>query len=125
MWRVFIKDRTKPVHTKENDPTIIRHLHDISALNDILYNENFIELLNISYSSDKNRGGIKNNYSLLEFAKLVFYKLKSDKIYKKEYSDFVASMCFAKDIEIISFEDAIGSFKNIIDYIETHQKEAF
>lgn len=37
MWRVFIKDRTKPLHSKENDPTIVRHLHDIAALKDMLY----------------------------------------------------------------------------------------
>ena len=37
MWRVFIKYRTKPLHSKENDPTIVRHLHDIAALKDMLY----------------------------------------------------------------------------------------
>ena len=45
MWRVFIKDRTKPLHSKENDPTIVRHLHDISALEEMLYTKEFVALL--------------------------------------------------------------------------------
>ena len=45
MWRVFIKDRTKPLHSKENDPTIVRHLHDIAALEEMLYTKEFVDLL--------------------------------------------------------------------------------
>ncbi|MFA7658525.1 MAG: nucleotidyl transferase AbiEii/AbiGii toxin family protein [Candidatus Gastranaerophilaceae bacterium] len=56
MWRVFIKDRSKDLHTKENDPTIVRHLHDISALEDEIFNAEFINLLNTSFVNDKGRG---------------------------------------------------------------------
>jgi hypothetical protein len=45
MWRVYIKDRTKPLYSKENDQTIVRHLHDIAALEDLLYTKEFVELL--------------------------------------------------------------------------------
>ena len=112
MWRVYIKDRTKPLHTRENDPTIVRHLHDIAAMEDLIYTKEFVELLEKSYESDKGRGGFDNNYTLPEFIKITLDKLANDKVYKKEYSDFVASMCYGVKDEIITFEKAIKIFKS-------------
>ena len=117
MWRVYIKDRTKPLHSKENDPTIVRHLHDISALNDLLYTKEFAELLQKSFESDKGRGGIDNNYTLPEFIKITIDKLTNDKVYQKEYSDFVTSMSYAKDSEVITFENALKVYKNIHNFL--------
>jgi len=113
MWRVYIKDRTKPIHSKENDPTIVRHLHDIAALDDLLYTKEFVELLQKSFDADKGRGGFDNNYTLPEFIKITLDKLTEDKIYKKEYSDFVGSMSYAKDSEVITFEKALIAIKRI------------
>lgn len=113
MWRVYIKDRTKPLHSKENDPTIIRHLHDIAALEDILYTKEFVELLQKSFDADKGRGGFDNNYTLPEFIKITLDKLTEDKVYQKEYTDFVSSMSYAKDSDVITFEKALKCFKNI------------
>ena len=117
MWRVYIKDRTKPLHSKENDPTIVRHLHDIAALEGSLYTKDFIELLQKSYETDKGRGGFDNNYTLPEFIKITLDKLTEDKIYKKEYSDFVDSMSYAKDSEFITFEKAIKCCNKIYNFI--------
>ena len=113
MWRVYIKDRTKPLHSKENDPTIVRHLHDIASLEDLLYTKEFVELLQKSYEADKCRGGFVNNYTLPEFIKITIDKLTEDKVYKKEYSDFVSSMSYAKDSEVITFEKALLKLENI------------
>ena len=117
MWRVYIKDRTKPLHTKENDPTIVRHLHDIAALEDLLYTKEFVELLQKSFDTDKGRGGFDNNYTLAEFVKITLDKLTEDKIYKKEYSDFVSSMSYAKDSEVITFEKAMASLNKLSKFI--------
>ena len=117
MWRVYIKDRTKPLHTKENDPTIVRHLHDIAALEDLLYIKEFVELLQKSFDTDKGRAGFDNNYILPEFIKITFDKLTEDKVYQKEYSDFVCSMSYAKDSEVITFEKALVGFKNLYQFI--------
>lgn len=119
MWRVYIKDRTKPLHTKENDPTIIRHLHDIVALENLLYTKEFVELLQKSFDSDKGRGGFENNYTLSEFIKITLDKLTEDAIYKKEYSDFVSSMSYAKNSEVITFEKAMEIFGNVNYYLQT------
>ena len=117
MWRVYIKDRGKPLHSKENDPTIIRHLHDIVALEDILYTKEFVELLKKSYETDRSRGGFDNKYTLPEFMKITLDKLSGDKVYQKEYTDFVSSMSYAKDSEVISFEEAMDKFKNAYSFI--------
>ncbi len=119
MWRVFIKDRTKPLHSKENDPTIVRHLHDIVALEDVLYlyTKDFVNLLQKSFEADKGRGGLDNNYTLLEFMRITLDKLSEDKVYKKEYTDFVSSMSYAKDSEIITFEKAIKCCNKIYNFI--------
>lgn len=117
MWRVFIKDRTKPLHSKENDPTIVRHLHDITALEDMLYTKEFVELLQKSFDADKGRGGFGNNYTLSEFIKITLNKLTEDKVYQKEYSDFVSSMSYAKNSEVITFEKALNYFNRMYDFI--------
>ena len=120
MWRVYIKDRTKSLHTKENDPTIVRHLHDIAALEGLLYTKDFIELLQKSYETDKGRGGFDNKYTLQEFTKITLDKLTEDKVYKKEYSDFVGSMSYAKDSEVITFDRALKSFVKIYDFLKNN-----
>ncbi len=118
MWRVYIKDRTKPLHSKQNDPTIVRHLHDIAALEDMLYTKDFVELLQKSFDADKGRGGFDNNYTLPEFIKITLNKLTEDKVYKKEYSDFVASMCYGTKDEIITFEKALYILEKTILFIK-------
>ena len=117
MWRVYIKDRTKPLHSKENDPTIVRHLYDIAALEELLYTNEFVELLQKTFDTDKGRGGFDNNYTLPEFIKITLDKLTEDKVYKKEYSDFVGSMSYAKDSEVITFEKAVEYYKKIYNFI--------
>ncbi len=119
MWRVYIKDRTKPLHTRENDPTIVRHLHDIVALKDFIYTKEFVELLQKSYEADIGRGGVENHYTLSEFIKITLDKLTEDKVYKKEYSDFVGSMSYAKNSKVITFKKAIDEFKKIYKFLTT------
>lgn len=118
MWRVYIKNRTKQLHSKENDPTIVRHLHDIVALEDVIYTKEFIDLLQKSYEADKGRGGFDNNYALSEFIKITLDKLTEDKVYQKEYTDFVNSMSYAKDSEVITFEIALKSFEKLFEFIK-------
>ena len=122
MRRIYIKDRIKPLHSKENDPTIVRHLHDIAAMENLIYTKKFVKLLEKSYEADKGRGGFDNNYTLPEFIKITLDKLTEDKIYKKEYSDFVSSMSYAKDSEVVTFEKAFKNFEKLYDFIKKTTK---
>ena len=114
LWRTHIKDRTKPLYSKENDPTIMRHLYDISTLADSIKTPEFKELAENFFKNDSGRGNIDNNYSITEFSKLILNKIKNDNLFKKEYTDFVDSMCYST--EKISYEAALEKFKNIIEY---------
>ena len=92
-------------------------MHDIEALEDMLYTKEFVELLQKSFDADKGRGGFDNNYTLPEFIEITLDKLTEDKVYKKEYSDFVDSMSYAKDSEVITFEKALNYFNRMYDFI--------
>ena len=115
LWRTFIKDRTQPVNTPKNDPTIMRHLYDIAALENDIKNTEFIKLIKYSCNKDTGRGGVEHKYSIEEFSKIILDKLQSDKLFKEEYINFVDTMCYSRNK--ISFDDAIKSLKNIVDYI--------
>ena len=64
IWRVDIKDRTKKLGCIENDPTIMRHLHDLSALGNEVLNSDFITILKASFEMDKGRHGSDYNLEL-------------------------------------------------------------
>lgn len=119
LWRSYIKDRSKPLYSKENDPTIMRHLYDIATLENELKNPKFVELLEKSYEKDNGRGGIENIYSVREFSKVVLDKIINDKFFKEEYENFVDTMCYSTDK--ISFDEAISRFKNIVEYIQEYK----
>ena len=119
LWRSYIKDRSKPLYSKENDPTIMRHLYDIATLENELKKPKFVELLEKSYEKDNGRGGLENTYSVREFSKIVLDKIINDKFFKEEYEIFVDTMCYSTDK--ISFDEAISRFKNIVEYIQDYK----
>ena len=86
----------------------------------MLYTKEFIDLLQKSYDTDKGRGGFDNNYTLPEFIKITLDKLIEDKVYQKEYSDFVGSMSYAKDSEVITFDRSLKSFVKIYDFLKNN-----
>ena len=58
LWRVNIKDRSAVVGSPQNDPTIMRHLHDLSALEKMVLESSRFELLvAASFEVDRGRGG--------------------------------------------------------------------
>ena len=102
MWRVQIKDRAQPFGIR-NDPTIMRHLHDLSALHNQIQTDNFVNMLQKSFNNDLGRSGSSKDIDLITSLNNTFDSLKNDKMYKKEYEGFVANMCYGRDDEIISF----------------------
>ncbi len=116
MWRTQIKDRSQPFGIK-NDPTIIRHLYDLSAMCSKIKTDNFIFVLETSFKHDLGRAGSSKDINLIDSLNNTFNSLKNDKIYKKEYETFVANMCYGKDDEIIEFKTALNDFKGIRDFV--------
>lgn len=119
LWRINIKDRSMGLGTNKNDPTIIRHLHDLYSLKDVLIrSENFINLVNSAYLKDKGRGGSETNLSIIEMITNTIQVLKEDKVYKDEYKQFVDSMSYAKENEKITFDQGITVLEEIRDKLK-------
>ena len=114
LWRISIRDRTAKPGTVSNDPAMIRHLHDLSALENLAVSDNsFIESVHLSIKKDFGRSGSKIDNNFQNMAKEALEQLKADPIYKAEYTRFVAAMSYAPDDESIDFETALASFERI------------
>ena len=120
MWRTDINDRSKKPEIQEYDATIMRHLHDLAALERFIMNEDFIKSVQQSFATDKGRGGSTKDILLPEFAEKTLNKLKTDKLYSKEYKDFVDALSYAKENETIDFSLAISAFERIVNFIQNH-----
>jgi len=115
LWRVNIKDRSAAIGSPQNDPTIVRHLHDLCALEKlVLESKRFKPLVAASFEVDRGRAGSEKGKTEASMSKETLSKLKSDSIYKVEYTRFVDAMSYAKEDEMITFEKSIQSFERIV-----------
>lgn len=114
IWRAHTRDRSQRLGDKNNDPTIIRHLHDLCALKEIsLCSQGFKKTLETAYENDKKRGnGAMKEISLSRALLSTCEKIQKDPLYKNEYEEFVNQMSYARDDEIISYETALSSLKD-------------
>jgi hypothetical protein len=106
-WRVHARDRTKP----DDDPTIIRHLHDLAALEQhVAAAPRFPELVIAAAAADVGRGGgaeISADPAAM-FAEML-RRLETDPQWAREYEDFVRQVSFAGAAEAIHFADALSA----------------
>jgi predicted nucleotidyltransferase component of viral defense system/N-acetylglutamate synthase-like GNAT family acetyltransferase len=113
-WR--IPDRIR--NDIYDDPSIVRHLHDLAILKDIVIDErSFGSLALKALDEDKNRS--KNNLTYVhqsledKFSNMI-YILKNDKEYPKEYKYFVESMSYAAPNSTPSYEVGMKALEGII-----------
>lgn len=119
IWRVRTKDRAQAQGSRDNDPTIIRHLHDLCALEKLaLGDDNFINAVQQAHSDDRGRGG-QVDVALPDAATEALNKLKTDPIYQEEYGQFVDAMSYAPDDERIGFKSALAAFSRLVSQINT------
>ena len=116
LWRIDIKNRNAQIGTKENDPTIIRHLHDLSALNPMILSNKlkFKALVKEIFLNDKDRGGNKLSEDIQTLAKATLDKFINDSIYEDEYISFVDNVSYAPEDEKITFKKSLKDFEQII-----------
>ena len=118
IWRTHIKDRFQEKGSKYNEPEMIRHLHDLCALEQQIagQEQQFKCLVERNYIEDKKRGKdqIDEGLNLREVAVNTANLLHSDAEYAKEYTTFVEAVSYAKDDEKIEFDNALTAFKKII-----------
>ncbi len=112
MWRLDVNDKVK-------DPNIMRHLHDLSALESHIKDNDFINTVKNSFELDKGRCGSNKELSLIDFAALTLQKLKENSAYAREYTRFVDAMSYATDDEVIKFSDALMSFEKLVKFVRS------
>lgn len=112
-WRILVRDRAND----KDDPTMIRHLHDLAALEGVITDaaDIFVSSAKGSLEQDKVRRGGDIIASMPVTDRLVnaLKVLKEDDLYQKEYKWYVESMSYAVDDEQIEFEEAVQALERI------------
>jgi hypothetical protein len=111
-WRVRVRRRGE----RKDDPTIIRHLHDLAALEPALESAaKFRKLVLAAVAADVGRGGEKNPPidPVVIFAGML-ERLESDPLWAREYEDFVRSVSFAAAGDTIRFADALATVRRLV-----------
>ena len=112
-WRVRARDRRSP----KDDPTIIRHLHDLAALEQhAISAPRFPELVQAACAADVGRGGgAPAGDTAAMFAEML-RRLETDPLWAREYEDFVRAVSFAGPGEAIHFADALASCARLVKF---------
>jgi hypothetical protein len=111
-WRVCTRERG----SQRDDPTIIRHLHDLAALSDrIRTSDSFRALALKAVADDTSRGGGTAPAAARDrFARMVD-RLKGERFWAGEYEEYVRGVSFAELAERITFESALDAVIALVD----------
>lgn len=111
-WRVRVRRRGEP----KDDPTMIRHLHDLAALEPALKSgTKFRELVLAAVAADVGRGGERDPPTdpAVIFTGML-QQLETDPLWAREYEDFVAAVSFAKRDEAVRFGPALEALERLV-----------
>lgn len=116
-WRVLVRDRDK----EGDDPTIVRHLHDLAALEAVVTaSDQFASLAKATLIADSHRGGgALVEMSLSERLAGLLERLEADAQYADEYSRFVGGMAFAGAAEIPSYSHAVDVLHRLSNMVSS------
>ena len=117
-WRVCARERG----SANDDPTIIRHLHDLAALESHIRGESeFPALARQTVEDDSGRGGEGVPADARERFSVMLERLGSDRLWEREYEAFVLQVSFARGGEEISFAEALAATKRFVASIYDNQ----
>lgn len=110
-WRACTRDR----QSKGDDPTIIRHLHDLAALEgQVATAAEFLTLLKQKAEADSNRGGGGAPADLVERFATMLNLIRTDPLWAKEYDEFVRQVSFASPDQQITFSAALDATSRLV-----------
>jgi hypothetical protein len=116
-WRVHARRRGN----EQDDPTIIRHLHDLAALKAaVTASTDFVPLVRKAMEGDVGRGGDATASS--DPATLLagmLERLSTDRLWAGEYEAYVDAASFAASDELISFDRALAAVTELVTLVET------
>jgi hypothetical protein len=111
-WRVHARRRG----SDDDDPTIIRHVHDLAALKaTVATSGDFRRLVRKAMSDDEGRGG-GATASLDPVALFVgmLERLGTDPVWATEYQDYVHQVSFAAPGELMGFDQALAAVQDLV-----------
>ena len=115
-WRVHARRRG----SADDDPTVIRHLHDLAALKaGVAQSRDFAALVQKAALDDAGRGGETTAGS--DPAALfggMLERLSADPLWAREYEDFVGAVSFAAPGEGIGFDAALASVRELVALVD-------
>lgn len=113
-WRVCTRQRG----SEGDDPAIIRHLHDLAALEGrIVEAQQFKTLVRETAAADSGRGGAGAPSDPFERFTAMLDCLHSDKAWASEYEAFVLQVSFAKPNEKITFAEAFAAARRLVSSV--------
>lgn len=114
-WRVCTRQRG----SERDDPAIIRHLHDLAALeSSVVQAPAFKALVLNAAKEDSNRGGGQAPGDPHERFSAMLDQLHGDVLWAKEYDTFVSGVSFAPAGERITFAVALDAVRRLVGRIE-------
>ena len=113
-WRVCARRRGG----EDDDPTIIRHLHDLAALEGTIAGASgFAALAEKTAEDDTGRGGEGVPPNPKERFAAMLDLLHNDKLWASEYETFVLQVSFAEPGETIGFAKAFAAARRLVDKV--------
>lgn len=113
-WRVCSRERGGA----HDDPTIIRHLHDLAALEKYIQGApGFSDLAQKTAAADTARGGTLVPKGHRERFATMLNILDGEKRWASEYERFVWQVSFAKPGETVTFTEALAAVKRILSSV--------
>ena len=113
-WRVCARRRG----SEDDDPTIIRHLHDLAALEGIVAEESgFAALARKTAEADTGRGGEGVPSNPKDRFTAMLDILSTDKRWASEYDHFVLQVSFAGPGITIAFAEAFAATRRLVDTV--------
>lgn len=117
LWRVNKRNRDDA----QDDPAMIRHLHDLHALKDCIHSQDkeFKERVSTSFNEDEHKPSRSMGMTLPGAIEQMLDKLNRDEVYKTEYERFVSRMSYAELQDLASFNDAMDFLKELSESVES------
>jgi predicted nucleotidyltransferase component of viral defense system len=115
-WRVLSRQRGQ----EGDDPTLIRHLHDLTPLESaIAASKEFTNLVFTLLDEDAKRGRDLSVISPRERLQQMLQCLEDDSGYKDEYDRFVSGMSYAVENLRPSFNQALTAVRRLVNQISS------
>ena len=111
-WRILSQH-----HGADDDPNVVRHLHDLVALESYaLEHPRFPALLQTRIVEDASRGRSAPDVAALKPAERVFAALdilEAEHKHAARYSQFVAAMCYGREDEVPAFAATLTAVQRL------------